>query len=611
MPKKDSRAHVLSELKNDKIPRYMIFVDTETTQEPAPGDIVYQDLMLGVGIFWEYRKGRKNEKIEIFRFRKAQLFWEFVYSHCIKGTQLCVFAHNAVFDMVVLEHIKWLEFFGYECEFVFDNAMTFIAQWRSDDHTILILNTANWFHGSVARWGAELGLDKLEMPDYDMSQEEWFVYCERDTMILKELVEWYIKFLQDNDLGPWKYTIASQAFAAFRHRFMVNKIYIPDNKVEERLAREAYHGGRTEVFRQGTYIDGPYYKIDVNSMYPYVMKEFKYPSALARVGKELTYEQASYIRDKFGIIADCTICTPIPYFVDTSSGRNTYPIGTFRTMLTTEEFYLAFDNRWIQEVHEYALYRMRPIFKQYIDFFYGLKVKCTEQGWGLQRAFTKLYLNSLYGKFGQRGYKDEEIGRVAVPGLGVWFSIDATTHETYQYRLIGHSLLRYWQEGEAWNSFCAIAAHVTANARLYLYNTIMRIGREHAYYSDTDSIIIDREGYKVIRDDLHDTRLGAWALEGQSDKVEVLAPKHYWFHDHWTRKGVRKSAEVVGEQSFRQETWPGFNTILKSGKERYFNTFMVKTLSPDIETGIVMPDGRVSPLAMGDESEESVWYNVV
>jgi len=603
-----SRAHRLSEMPGETLPSYMIFVDTETTQRQAVGNIIYQDFMLGVGIYWYHRKGRKNTKVETFRFTQVELFWEFVMAHCIKGTKLCLFAHNAVFDMTVLKHMHWLTQFGYKCEFVFDKGITFIAQWKRDDHTILILNTANWFLGSVAKWGEAIGLDKLEMPEDDATEEDWFIYCERDTVILLELTRWYFKFLKDYRLGSWKYTIASQAFTAFRHRFMPNKINIPDNDIETRLARASYKGGRTEVFKQGHYKDGPYYKVDVNSMYPYVMKEFSYPTSLAYVGKILTYEQAQQLRGRYGIIADCTICTPIPYFVEGSTGRNVYPIGTFRTTLTTNEFFRAFDNRWIQEVHEFATYRMRKIFVDYVSFFYNLKVKFTEQGNRLQRSFTKLYLNSLYGKFGQRGYQDEIIGETAEPGLAVWYAIDAQTHDHYMYRLIGTTLMRSWQEGEAYHAFCAVASHVTANARLYLYDAILRAGRENVWYSDTDSMIVNTEGYKRMNSVMDDTKLGLWALEGVSDEVEILAPKHYRFQGKWTRKGVRKNAQEIKDNVFKQEVWPGFNTILKGGDEHYFNKFVIKTLTPTIKTGQVVEGGLVVPLEMTMKGQSMAWY---
>lgn len=609
MNEKKSRTHKLTRLEGNTIPRYMIFVDTETLQNEGKEGRTYQDLRLGVAVYWTYRPGRKNKTIEVFRFTEARLFWEFVSVHCVKGSELMIFAHNAIFDMTVLHHIKWLEWLGYRCSFIFDNAMTFIAEWKADDHTIKVLNTANWFHGSVAKWGDELGLEKLLMPPIDASNEEWFVYCERDTMVIKELVAWYIAFLQDNNLGAWRYTIASQAFTAFRHRFMRNTIIIPDNETETELARRSYHGGRTECFKQGVFTDGPYFKIDVNSMYPYVMLSNPYPTKLVRVGEELTIDQAEYIRGKYGVIVDCTVCTPIPFFVDTSTGRNVYPVGTFRTVLTTNEFFRAVENRWVQQVHSYAMYSMRNIFKSYIDFFYALKVKCTVEGKRLQRAFTKLYLNSLYGKFGQRGYFDEEIGRVNESGLAVWFSIDAETGETYLYRLIGHSLIRSSKKGESWNSFCAIASHVTANARLVLYDTLLKVGRDHCYYCDTDSLIVDATGYMRIQEDMDDTRLGAWALEGESDTIVITAPKHYWFDGKWTRKGIRKDALQSDEHTFTQEVWPGLNTIIKSGKERYYNYLVTKRLSPVIETGSVMPNGDIQPLVMGNERMDMGWYH--
>jgi hypothetical protein len=607
---KEKKQHILSVSESATMPRYMIFVDTETTQEQSGESTIYQNLRLGVAIAWQYRSGRKNDKREIIRFKDAEVFWQWVQRYCIEGAVLYIMAHNAVFDMTVLQHITWLSKMGYKCQFVFDNAMTFIANWVLDGHSIYVLNTANWFQGSVDRWGQELGLAKLEMPDVTASDDEWFVYCERDTEILQELVKWYIRFLTENDLGSWKYTIASQAFTAYRHRFMAHRITIPANDEESQIARQSYKGGRTEVFRVGRFMDGPYFKIDVNSMYPYVMANHQYPVKLHSLGKDLTHKQALYLKGKYGIIADCTVCTPIPYFAETSTGRNVYPVGTFRTTLTTNEFYLALDNRWICEVHSFALYSMRPIFRDYVRFFYALKVKCTEQGNRLQRAFTKLYLNSLYGKFGQRGYIDEVIGEVAIPGLAVWYGIDAEEGTHYLYRQVGHTLMRSTQKGESYNAFCAIASHVTANARLVLYNAVLKAGREHCFYSDTDSIILDATGYMRLADDLDDTRLGAWALEGKSDFIEVVAPKHYLFDGKWTMKGVRKTAEKLEDGAYRQEQWPGFSTILKSGREQYFNTLTTKRLSPEIRTGKVMPDGTVVPLVLGNERMSMQWYNL-
>lgn len=605
MNKDKSRAHTIKELPAETLPRAMIFVDTETSQTKEGDKTIYQDLRLGVALYWEYRPGRKNDTIDTFRFTDPALFWEYVISKVQNGLRLCLFAHNAVFDMVVLQHIKWLEFFGYRSAFVFDKGTTFIGKWQGDNRSILILNTANWFQGSVERWGAELNLPKLEMPDDSEDDETWFIYCERDAMVLLELTRWYFAFLRDNDLGPWKFTIAAQAFAAFRHRFMTQAISVPDIDVETELARKAYKGGRTEVFKVGHYNTGPYYKLDVNSMYPYVMSTMSYPVGVHNTGVSLSERQIRWLRGKKGIIAHCTVQVDKPYFVEASTGRNLYPIGTFDTYLTTEEFYLAFDKGWLRRMHSYALYEMRPIFSEYVDYFYKLKVKCTVEGKRLQRAFTKLYLNSLYGKFGQRGYVDEVIGEVAIPGLGTWYAYDVTTGEHYLYRLIGHTLQRSTQSGESYHSFCAIAAHVTANARLLLYNAIEKVGREHVYYSDTDSMIVDAVGFDRMQDELDDTRLGAWGIEAQSDSVTIKAAKHYLFDGKWTMKGVRKTAKVVGEDTYEQEQWPGLSTILKSGTERYFNTIIRKTLRPEIKTGTVQENGDVWPIMLHRDTKAS------
>jgi len=61
---------------------------------------------------------------------------------------------------------------------------------------------------------------------------------------------------------------------------MKEKIYIHDQVTTSEFEREAYFGGRVECFRLGNFTDEFFYNIDVNSMFPSVMKENLYPVKL-------------------------------------------------------------------------------------------------------------------------------------------------------------------------------------------------------------------------------------------------------------------------------------------------------------------------------------------
>lgn len=591
-------SHTLKPLQRSVMPEHVIFVDTETDAFPGTKGKTYQLLKLGVAIFARFRRDKKKDYKETYRFKTKEDFWVYIASKAMSKQVLYLISHNAVFDFTVLGHTEWLTKLGYKCQFVYDGGMTFIGKWRKKGHTVMILDNANWFKGTLAKWGKELDLPKLEMPKGLKDEEKWFTYCERDTEILYQLFKWYVAFLSSNNLGSWKYTIASSAFTSFRHRFMSHPIYIPAEDEDSDIARESYHGGRTECFQVGEYNDGPYYKLDINSMYPFVMRNNEYPTCYETRLSYPNMDKTRRTTETKCIIADCTLSTNIPYFVFRNDGRNIYPIGQFRTVLTTQEYQLAYDNRWIKEIHDVCVYRKRSIFRQYVDFFYKVKQDAGTSGKQLIRAFAKLYLNSLYGKFGQRGFVDRVLGDDNTATLRVSHGYNIRTGERFTIRQIGHQVLYSEKGGESYNAFCAIASHVTANARLYLYDSIQRMGRDNCFYCDTDSVICNSQGLEKIRGLLDNTKLGYWKVEGVSESIIITAPKHYTFGSKIVLKGVRKNAKKLGINTYKQEIWPGFNSILGQGQEKYYTFYQVKILSPSIKSGQVQNSGIITPFVL-------------
>jgi len=328
------------------------------------------------------------------------------------------------------------------------------------------------------------------------------------------------------------------------------------------------------------------------------MREYEYPTCFENSYYKPDLDKLYAATRTKAIIVECLVNTNIPYFIHRRNERNIYPTGEFTTVLTTEEFKLAYDNDWIKEIGNVCVYRSRRLFEDYVNFFYGLKKQAGRENKRLVRTFTKLYLNCLYGKFGQRGYVDRIIGEDSTNISRVSYGYNARTKQRYILRQIGHRVIYSEKGGEGYNSFCAIASHVTANARLYLYSSILQVGRENCYYCDTDSMIVNEQGFNRIKPLLNEERLGFWKLESLADSIQIVAPKHYHFGSKIIMKGVRKNAEKLGENTYKQEIWPGFNTILRHGKEEYFNIFMVKTLSPIIQSGKVHSDGRITPFIL-------------
>ena len=589
------KARRLPKNKMVRHPQYFMFVDTETLLEKKEDEKTIHHFRLGVSIHLRLRKDGREPKRKVLHFDNINVFWDACLSSLRGKNTLYLIAHNALFDMTILDWLTQLTKRGWECKFVFEQGVTFISKWQKDDQRIVILDNANWFKGKLSDWGNTLGLKKLNMPDFEEDDKTWYTYCQRDVEILEELQKWLIQFLTDNDLGNWKYTIAALSLSSYRHRFMTHPIYIPEQTRETHLARQAYRGGRTEVFQVGEFINGPYYKLDFNSMYPGVMAYNLYPSNVEGYKKKPSLGGVARNLENHLAVGMFRIRVDLPYYPYKLEGITIYPKGVFTTFLTTPEIKLALENDWLLECYEIAWYRPREIFTEFVEFFYNKRLEAKQKDDSLRSVLYKLFMNSLYGKFGQHRYEDKIIGKAPVGTWETSYLYNRVTGERGVVRQFGENIIRSTRKGEGYYAFPAICAHVTAYGRLLLYDTILLAGRENTLYTDTDSLIVNADGFRNLSDHISDTELGKLKIEGVSDYVQIKSPKHYTFGEEVKRKGVRKDSLQISERTWRMEVWPGLNRILQTGGTSYFNYSVDKTLNDRIRTGLVQNDGTIAP----------------
>jgi hypothetical protein len=95
-------------------------------------------------------------------------------------------------------------------------------------------------------------------------------------------------------------TLSSLAFAIFRAQFLGDsKIPLLQGKIYD-FIKQSYTGGAVDVFQPTS--EGKVYRYDVNSLYPYVMKEFPMPSGtpIYFEGDILQYEKNSHFEKRYG-----------------------------------------------------------------------------------------------------------------------------------------------------------------------------------------------------------------------------------------------------------------------------------------------------------------------
>lgn len=672
------KPHPLTSTKKSTVPRRMVFFDSEafTEIEITPEEIARKETgetvekphepYLLIANFYNRPKDKAAKQTYRHYYNERpgdtflKRFWDDLDAYCRTNGRTYLFAHNAKYDVQVCGGVHYLVQLGYTVT-GFSDSNPFILKLEKlvdkDRHgnlymitdkdtgkrvpkprkkTLIVLSSTNYYSQSLASLGKIFKLPKLDFPHgtrVDMSnpeqREQALTYAVRDVEILTKAMISFMEFIEREDLGPFGLTVAGQAFTAYRHRFVEDgRIMIHDHEQVIETERRAYAGGRNECFKLGR-IPGLVTVCDINSMYPYVMRNYRYPTRLVSFWKTSTPDRVvNAIREGLLVCADVRVRVPYPIFHKREE-RLIFPVGDYETTLTTPELIEAFKRGLVVSLKNVCLYEGGNIFQEYVDFFYTARLAAKAEGDAIHDHLYKIFLNSLYGKFGQTNSTWDRVDD-ADPDI---IALDMIKHNgKIEYlKVFGGGVFQLNKnpdDQESYNSFPAVAAHVTGYARMLIWSIIETAGADNTYYTDTDSVFTNDEGYRRMEAAgmIDPNRLGALKKEKvgylwlngckdymfleQHHKIKAKSipmrldpyqerplPKRIrspYFHTKEVKiKGIPKNAvplppDEEGRLRFAVTQWGGFSDRLRAKDfKNYSNTVRIKTLKQEYTKGII------------------------
>jgi len=593
-------AHVLKDNKTIKIPSKFLFFDTETYQDKVSDSLIQQRFRLVTCIYWKRATQSKREQIEYKYFYDPDEFFNYAISKISKKEKLIMISHNIHFDLSILNGYEWICKNKWKVKSFIDNSNVYVMNIEKEGKRIEFINSFNFFKSSIKELGKMIGLEKLEVDFNNVTNENLIKYSFRDCEILLKLFQFYIQYIIDNNIGTFQKTISSQSFTAFRHRFMNYDIFIHNDKTAIKLERKSYFGGRNECFYIGTIKNENIYQLDVNSMYPYVMRENKFPTKLIKKESNIDIKKLDEYLKKYCLIGVFKLSVKEPVFPYVLNDRTCFPIGEGIFFLSTPEIKYAYENEYIKRIFKLLIYEEAPIFQDFVEFFYNERLKCKNNNDVVFSNLHKLILNSLYGKFGQRGNEWQLVEFAEDFKFKYIESLKSINNKRFAWRQIGNRIEQRVERGESYNSFVAIASHVTAYARIYLWSLIKKAGLENVYYVDTDSLFTNQVGYMNLREFINPNKLGFLKLEGVEDYFEIRGLKDYTFGMITKIKGVKLNEDNVMSDDFIQLRFPQFRMSLRKGWiNQYFTEVYTKHLKREYNKGIVTNSGKIKPYTIG------------
>lgn len=355
--------------------------------------------------------------------------------------------------------------------------------------------------------------------------QEWrkliIKYCNLDCVILHEILSKFNELIFTNfEININDYpTFSSLSFAIFRKHFLLDfKIPVTTGKVFE-FIKESYTGGSTDMYiPKGENI----LCFDVNSLYPSVMRDNLFP-----VGNINEFEgDITILKDKYWI-ADVDVKTKRdlqhPYLQihhKTKGGLRTIsPNGAFSMKIHSCEYFNALKDYNFTIKNGY-FFDQANIFSKFVDELYKLRISYPKDN--PMNFVCKLILNSLYGRFGMH----QIIEKSEFMNKNEFLELTKNYEVTDFLDLEESGLFVSYEDSELLkndhNISISIASAVTAYARVLMSRFKNRKDFK-LYYTDTDSIFIDKE----LPTNIINNELGNFKLEYILKEAIFLGPKVY------------------------------------------------------------------------------------
>lgn len=427
--------------------------------------------------------------------------------------------------------------------------------WENEDYSqklrLKLMDDPNDCEASIERYEIEYDENGKVKRYFDKEQNVWheriydrailLEYLRKDCISLYQVIAKFYEWPLVKDSGP-STTTASQAVKIWRLYLDTEIHSITNEKIDEFIRDNCYYGGRTEIFRP--LFDAKYnikknehkfskealailkkqknkklYYLDVNSLYPSVMQQNDFPIRYSRtVSGKSAYEK---MKNQFGFwdveveVPEMKIPPlPINHTFKNGSKKLIFPIGKFRGKWSTYELeYAKTLGVKITKYHTGHIFdNGGKIFKKFIDELYAIRLEAKRNNDGVGNMNAKLIMNSCYGRL---GLLTDRTNLVVDDG-----SIGLKFHSEIE---MNGRTVRFMEKPVSLDkSFTnvAIPAMVTSYARVLMHKLMLEVGEDHVYYTDTDSIFIDKPWQSG-------DELGQLKLEYTCESACFLLPKTY------------------------------------------------------------------------------------
>lgn len=352
-------------------------------------------------------------------------------------------------------------------------------------------------------------------------------------------------------LGGLKPTLAAQSWHGWRYSYLDSIAEVHADADRLAAERRATYGGRCEVYRYGL-AEGGVSEVDASGHYPALAAANPLPARIAKTALQVSHSPDSLARQGYLLIAQGRVHAPLPCLpcvrVRLDGGRVcygddappdgrgvlcrevVYPVGTWRGTYCWPEIQLLYREGGRAELERWWCYEPCATLARYLLRLRAFRTNAETAGNRFGAKCAKHLAVAIIGKMGALGRLWCERPAEWYPApWAQWWEPDPETGELTRWRSLAGRVQMEKIEGSGAEAIPAVAAWVYSLGRVRLYEWLKLVGREHVYYTDTDSLWTSAAGVRILKEagQLRPNELGGLRVKTEHAWARFYGVKHY------------------------------------------------------------------------------------
>lgn len=594
MPRKP---HWLALAGKTKTPQVVVCFDTETTSRKRGPDEV-MTLRCWDAIVRQRESGWPGGTISADRAGESpgQLAAILEGAAGISG-EAWAFAHNVGFDLTVTQLPMVLGERGWETDFVSigDEACVFVL--KRARQKLVITDSWSWLRSPLAAAAKDVGMRPAKLPGEGADLAALHHRCHHDVEILDALVGELLDWWDREGLGGFGITGAACGWRSLRARVGAKAVLVGPDGPRTAFERRALYSGRKEVWQVGEVKRRWVADYDLVAAHLTTVANLPLPAVPIDDGRIGLVADPLHPPAGLGVIAEVEVTTSEPCAPVKLGEDVWWPVGTFRTVLSSPELAHVLAVADSVEVLQARWYRLTDALQPWGEWCLALLDSADDQVPAVVKRIAKGWGRSVPGRFALR--VSTPIGERPATHLGwsIESGNDLDTGEAIESISWGGVERTYRKDQDGGDVFPAVLAFVEGYVRAAMAVTLAGRPAERLLQVNTDGWWeVCQDGQEIVPEDASPAPYRV-TRRAHERGVTIKGPNHVATSSERRLSGVPKDARQADDGGFSWQDWPSLRWQLEFSRPgEYVRPRRSMTLQSHYCRRWVLLDGETVPV---------------